>query len=75
MDMADRDKLIEYVFPDGRLPVMTQVFRGTLFANMHSSSKLRNVIALLCSSQCLHKQQYYLTAHNDIPCYADSPER
>ena len=30
MDMADRDKLIEYVFPDGRLPVMTQVFRGTV---------------------------------------------
>ena len=26
MDLADRDKLIEYVFPDGRLPVMTQVF-------------------------------------------------
>ena len=25
MDLADRDKLIEYVFPDGRLPVMTQV--------------------------------------------------
>lgn len=26
MDLADRDRLIEYVFPDGRLPVMTQVF-------------------------------------------------
>ncbi|DBB02511.1 TPA: hypothetical protein ACH3X3_011503 [Trebouxia sp. C0006] len=25
MDLADRDKLIEYVFPDGRLPVMTQI--------------------------------------------------
>lgn len=69
MDVADRDKLIEYVFPDGRLPVMTQVCRVTLFVcNMQSSSNLLYVAALPCSSQCLHTQQCYLTALNDMLC-------
>ena len=27
MDLADRDGLIQYVFPEGRLPVLTQVIR------------------------------------------------
>lgn len=25
MDLADRDDLIQYVFPEGRLPLLTQV--------------------------------------------------
>ena len=28
MDLADRDDLIQYVFPEGRLPLLTQVCNG-----------------------------------------------
>lgn len=28
MDLADRDELIEFVFPEGRLPLLTQVSIG-----------------------------------------------
>lgn len=57
MDMADRDNLIEYVFPDGRLPLLTQVQAG-----LHQLHALFAILTVLGS--------YVPHAHGNLISYS-----